>query len=152
MPLCPFAFGTRRNQGFTLIEVMIVVAIVAILSMIALPAYRDYVIRGNIPEATSELATRQVKAEQYFQDNHTYDNVSATNPNPACAAVSGKNFNFACSSQSTEAFTITATGKGSMLGLNYSVDNQGTKKTTAVPSGWTTPSSDCWVTRKGGVC
>ena len=69
-------------RGFTLIEVMITVAVVAILAAVALPQYRDYVTRGRIPEATSRLATLQVQAEQYFQDNRTY--VGA----PACATDS----------------------------------------------------------------
>ena len=64
--------ASSRQLGFTLIEVMIVVAIVAILSMVAYPAYTDYVIRGNIPVATAGLATKQVQMEQFFQDRRTY--------------------------------------------------------------------------------
>lgn len=64
--------GTHRaDGGFTLIEVMIAVAVVAILAAPALPSYRDYVTRGNIPEATSRLLTKQVQMEQWFQDNRT---------------------------------------------------------------------------------
>ncbi len=58
--------------GFTLIEVMIAVVIVAIVSSIAIPNYTAYVMRGNITEATSRLATKQVQMEQFFQDNRTY--------------------------------------------------------------------------------
>ena len=66
----PFSSVWKRG-GFTLIEVMIVVAIVAILSAIAIPSYRNYVIRGKIPEATSNLSGQAVKMEQYFEDNKT---------------------------------------------------------------------------------
>ena len=45
-------YGLAAIHGFTLIEVMIVVAIVAILSAVALPSYNDYVTRGRIPDAT----------------------------------------------------------------------------------------------------
>ncbi|WP_280154314.1 type IV pilin protein [Piscinibacter sp. XHJ-5] len=138
-----------RQRGFTLIEIMIVVAVVAILSVVAVPAYRDYLTRGRIPEATSALATRQVQAEQFFQDNRTY--VGATNP--ACVADStGTYFNLSCSVQTATQVTIQAVGKGAMAGFTYTV-NQANTKTSAVPSGWTTHSpNNCWVVRKDGQC
>jgi len=140
----------RRKSavGFTLIEVMITVAIVSILAAVALPSYRDYVIRGQIPEATSRLAARQVQLEQFFQDNRTY--VGA----PGCAAENPDNkyFDFSCTTQTAAAFTLQAQGKGSMAGFAYTVD-QANVKASAVPTGWTLPSpNNCWVTKKGGLC
>jgi type IV pilus assembly protein PilE len=154
MLLRAHAFDATGQRGFTLIEVMITVAIIAILGTIALPAYRDYVVRGTIPEATSALSSRQVQAEQYFQDNRQYTDVSAGNPNRACVAdTSGKNFNFACTVQTANAFTVTATGKGSMAGFAYSVNETNTKTTVSVPAGWILPTPNtCWVTKKGGLC
>lgn len=141
--------NTRRQipRGFTLIEVMITVAVVAILAAVALPQYRDYVTRGRIPEATSRLATLQVQAEQYFQDNRTY--VGA----PACSAdtATSKYFDFSCSASSATAFTLRAVGKDAMTGFTYTVTQAGAKATSAVPSGWTS-SATCWITKKGGVC
>jgi type IV pilus assembly protein PilE len=146
--------GACRDRGFTLIEVMITVAIIGILAAIAMPAYNDYILRGHIPEATSALATRQVKAEQYYQDNRKYSDVSAGNPNPACVSdTSGKYFDFACSTQSDSAVTIKATGKGTMNGFGFTIDQSSTKTTSSVPSGWTTPSPNtCWVSKKDGSC
>jgi type IV pilus assembly protein PilE len=139
----------RRTRGFTLIEVMITVAIVAILSAVAIPSYRDYITRGNIPEATSRLATKQVQMEQFFQDNRTY--VGGT----GCAAdtTSSKYFDFGCGvTPSAIGFVLTATGKGSMLGFSYTI-NQAGGKTSVVSgvSGWS-GSNTCWVTKKGGTC
>jgi type IV pilus assembly protein PilE len=139
----------RRQAGFTLIEVMITVAIVAILSMVALPSYREYVIRGNIPEATSRLATKQVQMEQFFQDNRTYVGGAG------CTAdtTSSKYFNFSCTGVAATTFTITAAGKGSMTGFSYTINQTGAKTTSAVPTGWSTPSPNtCWAIKKGGVC
>ena len=100
------------QEGFTLIEVMITVAIVAILAAVALPSYRDYVIRGNIPEATSRLATRQVQMEQFFQDNRTYVG------GQACTAdATNKLFDFSCvgaGAPTATTYLISAVGKGSM--------------------------------------
>ena len=139
----------RPQAGFTLIEVMITVAIVAILSMVALPSYREYVIRGNIPEATSRLATKQVQMEQFFQDNRTY--VGGT----GCTAdtTSSKYFDFSCAGVTATTFTITAAGKASMAGFSYTINQTGAKTTGAVPTGWSTPSPNtCWAIKKGGVC
>jgi type IV pilus assembly protein PilE len=143
---------SRVPRGFTLIELMITVAVIAILSAVALPSYREYVIRGNVPEATSRLATKQVQMEQFFQDNRTY--VAGT----GCVADTGnKLFDFTCvdggDAVTATTFILTAVGKGSMLGFKYTINQTGAKTTRAVPSGWSQPSpNNCWATKKGGIC
>lgn len=139
-------------SGFTLIEVMIVVAIVAILSAVAVPAYNEYSIRGRIPDATSGLATKQVQLEQWFQDNRRYTG------SPACANDTvNRNFDFSCNGTEAagtgQAYTLTATGKGSMVGFTFTVNSLNQRATPAVPANWTAPApNNCWVTRKGGLC
>lgn len=143
----------KMYRGFTLIEVLITVAIVGILAAVAIPSYNDYVTRGKIPEATSILSNRRVQAEQYFQDNRTYANVGAF-VNPACVADStGKNFNFSCSVQTATTYTIRAVGKGSMTGFDsYTITETGTRGTTITKAGWAGSSTSCWITSKGGTC
>ncbi len=65
---------TKRRPGFTLIEVMITVAIVGILAAIALPMYFDQITRSKIIDGTTKLGDFRSKMDKYFMDNRTYVN------------------------------------------------------------------------------
>lgn len=141
----------RRHTGFTLIEVMIVVAIVAILSAIAIPAYAEYVLRSRITDGIVGLAGMRVKMEQYFQDNRSYAATPA-----ACTAGSiaplpaANNFTFGCA-LAASTYVITATGTGPMSGFIYTLNQDNTRSTTGVGGGWSNTSCG-WVTKKDGSC
>ncbi len=131
----------RLQRGFTLIELMIVVAVIAILATVAFPAYTDYVIRGKLTEATSGLSDGRVKMEQYFPDNRTY----AGGPCPAAT----QNFSFSCTNLSATTYTITATGiAANLAGFSYTI-NESNLKTSTTPWG---NGATCWITRKGDSC
>ncbi|MCC5516331.1 pilin [Vibrio splendidus] len=67
----------RTNQkGFTLIELMIVVAIIGVLSAIAVPAYKDYVQKSEVSSALATLKALQTPAEMAFQQNGTIANLA----------------------------------------------------------------------------
>lgn len=142
-----FALGRHSGQsGFTLIELMIVIAIAAMLAAIALPNYQDYLIRSRIAEATSSLASKRVRLEQFYDNNRTY--VDA----PDCAVdSSGDSFDVSCSDSAANTYTLQAVGKGSMTGFTFTINQANTRATTAVPAGWTANAS-CWILRKGGTC
>src|SRR3984957_2381011 len=96
-----------RSQGFTLIELMITVAIVAILAAIAIPNYRDYVIRGQLVDATQGLAARRATMERYFQDNRTYAAAPGF-PNPCAppqAPYAAGKFTISCPTFTAAGFT-----------------------------------------------
>jgi type IV pilus assembly protein PilE len=135
------------QRGFTLIEVMISVAIVGILMAVALPAYSDYVIRGRLSEAFTALGGAQPAAEQFWSNNRTYVGFDTGGSFPTAT----NNFTFALSNASASSYTVTATGIGKMNGFSYSIDQNGTRVTVASPTGWGT-SATCWVDHKGGAC
>lgn len=142
----------KRISGFTLIEVMIVVAIVAILASIAYPSYTDYVRRSRITEATNELSTLRVRLEQFYQDNRHYGSTGA-----ACgvAAPSAESFDFTCNDGggSNQTFLATATGKADrgMSGYTFTIDQDNVRQTTAFPGASGLPLN-CWITSKGDAC
>jgi type IV pilus assembly protein PilE len=144
----------RSTAGFTLIEMLITVAIISILAAIAIPQYRDYVQRGKVTEATSTLSALRLAAEKWFADNRSY--VPGT---PDWRTVTGtKYFTYSCNNPAITAttFTCTATGVTSegMGGFTYTVNESNARTSTfASPSTWTTPSPNtCWVRRKGDTC
>lgn len=146
----------KLQKGFTLIELMIVVAIVGILAGVALPAYNDYVLRGKLTEAATELAAMRVKLEQYYQDNRNYGSTADTCGVAVPASPAVSYFDYSCNwgaGGSAQSFTVSATGiatKGTG-GFVYTINQNNAKATTAAPSGWGAPAS-CWITKKGGSC
>ncbi len=75
----------RMQQGFTLIELMIVVAIVGILAAIALPAYQDYLVRSRVSEGLARGAEAKTSVAEYLSANGTFPSTISAGFNSAAA-------------------------------------------------------------------
>lgn len=137
----------RGAQGFTLVELMIAVAVIGILTAVALPAYNEHVTRSRLTEAFSALAAAQPSAEQFWANGRTFEGFGVANGLPAASA----NFTYALTTGTASAYTIKATGTGNAAGFSYTIDQSGTRATLTVPDGWTRTAT-CWTDRKSGAC
>lgn len=152
---------TSRSSGFTLIELMVVCAIVAILAAIAVPSYADYVRRSQLKEAFNALSDYQIKLEQYYQDYKNYGNLGGTTCANGTNAPSWNNFvpagaqyfTFTCaltSSSNNQGYTLTASGStAAAIGHVFTLNNSNVRGTTSFKG--STVSKPCWLAR-GSEC
>jgi len=151
----------HRHSGFTLIELMVTIAIIAILAGVALPSYTQFVIRGKLQEASSNLMAMRTKMELYFQDNRSWDPAPPA-PKPCVAGSAAplptglKYFDISCPATLTPATTYLVQVDGKLgtdlAGLTMTIDQANVRRTVSVPPGWTMPATNCWITKKTGQC
>jgi len=151
MRLSRHAGGCRRHaQGFTLIEVMIAVAIVGILAAIAFPAYQEQVARSRRSEAQSVLLEDAQYMQRYYAANNTYDAAGvpaeltyATAPrNSSAGAVA---YSISVAASSATGFTLLATPTNAMSADRcgaFSYTDQNVKG--VIPNARGLSVSDCW--------
>ena len=135
-----------KTAGFTLVELMIVIAILAVLLGMAFPAYRDYVLRTNRSEAIDIVLTIAACQERVFTKINRY---AATRCDSAATTVNGHYTVSMTTSNANQNFTLTATPQsgqaydscGSLTLTDAGV--RGSSKTTVVKK-----IADCWRGKK----
>lgn len=156
-----------RTRGFTLIEILVAIAIVSILASVAIPSYTDYVRRGRLTEATTNLSDLRVRLEQFYQDNRTYRHTTLAGRVGDCGAIAptgsaAQFFTYACDADDAtgQTYWITATGVAgsSTAGFDYRINERNTRCTEGLYSSWGSApaahncsvgaASPMWVTRK----
>jgi type IV pilus assembly protein PilE len=106
----------QKNDGFTLIELMITVAIIGILAAVAYPSYTDFMLRSNRSEAQRELMRYANLQEQVFVDNRSYaSNMKGLGETTLTVRTASKNYLIKVTGQTATSFTLRAIAKKNQI-------------------------------------
>lgn len=134
----------KKIQGFTLVEVMIVVAIIGILAAIAYPTYVSFILKSHRTDALATLAQDQITLERCYAQNFSYNQVCGSLPTFPQTSPQGY-YQITLTNLGATAYTLTATALGSQVEdttcIRFTVDQANVK--TAVDSSGTAQSI-CW--------
>ena len=108
MDICQ-ASGSKSSQGFTLIELMIVIAVVGILAAVAYPSYLDSIRAARRADAVDAVLTLQNLQEKYRANNTTYGTLAQIG---GSAASSDGHYTLVVAGNTAVAYTLTATATG----------------------------------------
>ncbi len=138
----------NRSPGFTLIELMIAVAIVGILASIAYPAYTEYVKRAHRAEIVSLLSEQAQALERFYSQNGRYDNVpQAGGKPPVTLTLSPGNAYYTipvAGSRAAQTYTLTAVPIASAMMNGDKCGNFTLDSTGRISNSTNLPSKDCW--------
>lgn len=128
----------QKVKGFTLIELMITVAIIGILASIAYPSYIDYITKSGRAEGVAAVMRIANLQEQYYLDNRAYA-TDMTKLGLAASPFVTEAGHYSVTSAGTSSFTITATAQGSQASRDSTC-----KTITMTSAGVKGPSKECW--------
>ena len=130
------------NKGFTLLEILIVVVIISVLAAIAIPGYRDYILKSRRADAAVALTEIANLQEKFFSDNLTYTTVLCSLPYSAVSPDGYYSLNMPSANASGFTARAVPTGEGNQTDDTqcavFTLNNLGQKAST--PSG----ANECW--------
>ncbi|MCH4897629.1 type IV pilin protein [Pseudomonas sp. B707] len=129
----------RSNRGFTLVEIMIVIAIIGIMLTIGLPSYNEYVKKGRRADVVSNLSEQAQILERFYSKNNVYTGVTGLS--------TGNDFYTITPTITDQTFLLTATRKtGTAMATDkcgdFTLTNTGVRSMNNATTGLTT--KDCW--------
>lgn len=136
----------KKQKGFTLMELMIVVAIIGIISAIAFPSYNSYMKKSRRADAKVGLSKLADKQERFYLQNNIYTtSFAATGLNTSTTSDEGY-YTFAVTSANTAGFTLSATAVASKAQANDTGCTVMTLSSTGArnPDGNPATEKDCW--------
>ena len=129
----------RSNRGFTLIEIMIVIAIIGIVMTIAAPSFTEYLKKGRRAEVAGLLSEQAQLLERYYSQKNVYTGVAGLSP--------GNDYYTIASTLTDQTFLLTAVRKaGTSMATDkcgdFTITNTGVRSMVNATAGLTT--KDCW--------
>lgn len=140
--------GPKRSElsasGFSLIELLVAIAIISILATVATPLFSEYFLRGKLSQGMSTLTQLAVQMEKRYLDYRRYDD------NGACVvtAPSDDYFNYSCESEGQNYLWLATTKDGQ---YSYSIDQDNHRK-TELYEGSSSSAENCWQLSADGRC
>jgi len=129
----------KKNRGFTLIELMVVVTIIGILAAIAMPTYQEHVRSGKRAQAKADLSEIAQFMERFYTENNTYAGATRPFSQSPRETTSPKNYDISwVGTPDASTYRLQAVPTGGMTG-----DRCGTLTLNQAGAKGAT-SSDCW--------
>lgn len=133
----------HKQHGFSLIEILATIIIIAILVAILTPAYRSYILKGNRSDAVRSLQNTQMLQEKYRVNNTTYGTLAQIGMSTAASNSIGSLYTITIPTNATASYTLSAAPVGTQAS-----DTACTNFTITYANGTATlssaPQTDCW--------
>ncbi len=136
--------GWKKHQGFSLIELMVVLAIIGIIAVIAVPAYQNNIVKTKRKAAEACLSQFSIFMERYYTSNLSY--TGATKPTLNCETDGGLNsaYTFTIPTITASAYTVQATPQGTQASKDTACGNLTLNQAGTRGISGTASVNDCW--------